>query len=355
MDNYQVITNYVFPKNLVLNLINTYKELGHCDLIQANLKDFYPKFVARCVNEDTYEIVKYLKTEGFLQTIADTKIKQLIEKDITPHLTTEKMIVGIKKCLTKIQNESHRFLNEADLIDYLNLIFNNKVSFNSAKMIDYRLTKNDTTSSIRKIFSLSLENCEKVIKENQFDNIMAIMITCLDCYTLKPYIIDNIKDFDCNILASLILLYYLLNYLHINSFKLSSLFKLFNQYREQIKLKVMDATFNYYESYYKLNDLTMYFLDLINISINDNLKIDSEHADSIDLSKLNAVEKSIIFINQTFTKDDVRNVNPYASDSTIVRALKEMIDNKLIIPLSKGRNATYLKIGTEEEFLKYMR
>jgi len=80
-----------------------------------------------------------------------------------------------------------------------------------------------------------------------------------------------------------------------------------------------------------------YAYDQINELIR-NYEFDSQ------LNKSNNIENTINKLPDVFSKDDIRNVHPYISDSTINRTLKRLRDDEKIRPLGKGRSAKWIKL-----------
>ena len=61
-------------------------------------------------------------------------------------------------------------------------------------------------------------------------------------------------------------------------------------------------------------------------------------------SKEELVEQIVLSFNNYFTKEDIRKYNPYISDSTINRSLKNLREKGIIEPTGKGRSAKWRKI-----------
>ena len=66
------------------------------------------------------------------------------------------------------------------------------------------------------------------------------------------------------------------------------------------------------------------------------------------MNKSNNIENTINKLEDVFTKDEIRLLHPYISDSTINRTLKRMRDEELIRPLGKGRSAKWMKLYKTE-------
>ena len=57
------------------------------------------------------------------------------------------------------------------------------------------------------------------------------------------------------------------------------------------------------------------------------------------------IENTINKLPNIFTKDQIREIHPYVSESTINRALQKLRDENKIKPLGKGRSAKWRKIS----------
>ena len=107
---------------------------------------------------------------------------------------------------------------------------------------------------------------------------------------------------------------------------------------------VRNASFNWEEGFSQtlpfhrfMLKTSSYAYDLINELIR-NYEFDSQ------LNKSNNIENTINKLPDVFSKDDIRNVHPYISDSTINRTLKRLRDDERIRPLGKGRSAKWIKL-----------
>ena len=72
-------------------------------------------------------------------------------------------------------------------------------------------------------------------------------------------------------------------------------------------------------------------------------KIIKEYKIDQNLSKGDNIEHTINKLQNIFTKDQIRLIHPYVSESTINRALQKLRDENKIKPLGKGRSAKWIK------------
>ena len=253
------------------------------------------------------------------------------------------MICGVMKVLHELRNDSTRnILNSSDILMYLNYIFNNKVKFDMTSIKERGLTKSNERKSSRLAFDNVIDKYLITLGEKSFEPIMLSLIVFLELRMIKPYRLLTDENVDINKIASFLVLYSLFEKNNVHSYHITSFFLQMYENIERIDNQVAVATFNYYESYFKLNDFTILFLDLINESYTELISIVNEAEYLDDASKAYIIEKTIFKMDKMFTKEDVRKLNPYVSDTTIMRVFTKLKNENVIMPLSKGRNAVWI-------------
>ena len=254
-----------------------------------------------------------------------------------------KNALGLKKVISLIKNQaSGEKFNSSDILMYLNMIFNNKVKFDMTQIKERGLTKANERKSSRLAFDHVLDKYVSVLNSKSFEPIMLSLMVFLELRMIKPYRLINEEEVDINKIASFLVLYYLFEANGVHSYHISSFFMQMVENIEEIDKAVAIATFNYYESYFKLNDFTILFLDLIDESYTELINIVNEAEYLDDASKAYIIEKAIFKMDKMFTKEDVRKLNPYVSDTTIMRVFIKLKNEGVIMPLSKGRNAVWI-------------
>ena len=343
IDNFSVLKEYVIPRNVLLKLLDTYQNLGRTDIYLEKLGDKKEVITRNCFEKDCYYFLELLKYCGLNLDITDNRLRLLITKGSNPTNSKEKMICGIMNVLNELKNDSKRqTINSSDILMYLNYIFNNKVKFDMTQIKERGLTKVNERKSSRLAFDHVLDKYSNVLNSKSFEPIMLSLMVFLELRMIKPYRLISEDEVDINKIASFLVLYYLFEVNGVHSYHISSFFMQMVENIEEIDKAIAVATFNYYESYFKLNDFTILFLDLIDESYTELINIVNEAEYLDDASKAYVIEKTIFKMDKMFTKEDVRKLNPYVSDTTIMRVFTKLKNEGVIMPLSKGRNAVWI-------------
>lgn len=343
IDNFSVLNEYVIPRNVLLKLLITYQNLGRTDIYLEKLGDKKEVITRSCFEKDCYYFLELMKYCGLDLDITDNRLRLLITKGSSPLNSKEKMICGIMNVLNELKNYSNRHMvNSSDILMYLNYIFNNKVKFDMTQIKDRGLTKGNERKSSRLAFDQVLDKYTAVLNSKSFEPIMLSLMVFLEIRMIKPYRLITDDGVDINKIASFLVLYFLFEKNNVHSYHITSFYMQMVESIEEIDKAVAIATFNYYESYFKLNDFTILFLDLINESYSELIKIVNEAEYLDDASKAYIIEKAIFKMDKMFTKEDIRKLNPYVSDTTIMRVFTKLKNEGLIMPLSKGRNAVWI-------------
>ena len=343
IDNFSVLKEYVIPRNVLLKLLVTYQNLGRTDIYLEKLGDKKEVITRNCFEKDCYYFLELLKYCGLNLDITDNRLRLLITKGSNPTNSKEKMICGIMNVLNELKNDSKRqMLNSSDILMYLNYIFNNKVKFDMTQIKDRGLTKVNERKSSRLAFDQVLDKYVSVLNSKSFEPILLSLMVYLELRMIKPYRLISEEEVDINKIASFLVLYFLFEVNGVHSYHITSFFMQMVENLEEIDKAVAVATFNYYESYFKLNDFTILFLNLINESYTELINIVNEAEYLDDASKAYIIEKAIFKMDKMFTKEDVRKLNPYVSDTTIMRVFTKLKNEGVIMPLSKGRNAVWI-------------
>ena len=343
IDNFSVLKEYVIPRNVLLKLLDTYQNLGRTDIYLEKLGDKKDVITRNCFEKDCYYFLELLKYCGLNLDITDNRLRLLITKGSNPVNSKEKMICGIMNVLNDLKKDSKRqVLNSSDILMYLNYIFHNKVKFDMTQIKERGLTKENERKSSRLAFDQVLDKYINVLNSKSFEPIMLSLMVYLELRMIKPYRLISEEEVDINKIASFLVLYYLFEANGVHSYHITSFFMQMVENLEEIDKAVAVATFNYYESYFKLNDFTILFLDLINESYTELINIVNEAEYLDDASKAYIIEKTIFKMDKMFTKEDIRKLNPYVSDTTIMRVFIKLKNEGVIMPLSKGRNAVWI-------------
>ncbi len=335
------------PHDIVMSYINIYKSIGINHYNHETLSSDYPVMVRQTVNNDTHFFTKI-----FSISVSDARMKSLIYKDVLPKNKDERFILNLKNAFSKIHSENSTFellTNEVfDLLKFLykDILPDNKILFRKVAKKSNKITLlSGKFSSKREDLDELIKLYKTKVQEGKYEVSFIIENFYIDFLNISPFVEKNNE-------IGLILLYILLLTNSYEVFEYISFMEIIARNKVEFDLEVRNASFNWDEGFSQILPLhrfllknSLYAYDLINELIR-NYEFDSQ------LNKSNNIENTINKLPDVFSKDDIRNVHPYISDSTINRTLKRLRDDERIRPLGKGRSAKWIKLfkSTNKKF-----
>lgn len=326
----------------LIKLLDTYEEKGkeyYYDMLFE--KDFDVIF-RQTKEEDNFYIGKFFKF-----AFTDHKLRQLSRRDLKPQNQDEYQYRNYKRVISRIHQSNKKFdLFHSDVID-LSKMISKDVSKVQINYIDNPVK--DLLNPNQKIqMTIELEKLINLFKSEVARKEHEVIALIINFY------IDfvNMEVFNqYNEQIGLFLMFALIQK-YFNVFKYVSFFKYLYQKQNVFNQGILEANYNWHEGYSSYERLYTLFIDILQDSY-DELKKEAHRYEFIkDLAKGDNVEASILKIKTSdiFSKQDVRDLNPLVSDSTIERTLKKMRDEGTIRPLGTGRSAKWQLIRKQDEF-----
>jgi len=327
------------PHDIVMAYINIYKSIGINHYNHETLSSDYSVMVRQTINTDTHFFTKIFEI-----SVTDSRMKSLIYKDVLPKNKDERYVLNLRNVFSKIHSENSTFellTNEVfDLLKFLykDILPDSKLSFRKVAKKTSKITllsgsyvsKREELDELIKLFNSK-------VKEERYEISFIIENFYIDFINISPFVEKNNE-------IGLILLYVLLLTNSYEVYEYISFMEIIARNKVEFELEVKNASFNWAEGFSQLLPLHRFLLktsayayDLINELIR-NYEFDSQ------LNKSNNIENTINKLPDVFSKDDIRNIHPYISDSTINRTLKRLRDAERIRPLGKGRSAKWIKL-----------
>ena len=321
---------YIIPNDVVVKLTNVYRNIGNNEFYINSLGSDLSRALEKTVAQDTFYLAKLLDFN-----ITDNRLKLLI-KGSNAKTNIDSEILRIKEILSSIQESDTFSLKSNDIYNiasYLNpkktkIVFNNM---------------DDTISNFTKMSKSKktiLDEMDKItsdyINNESYDKIILFLHYFIDLYNLKPFNFNN--D-----LISYVVLYELVLNSGLNAFKYVSFFELIYNNKDKFKEELLKASVNWVDAYSQTIEFVKYFLSLVTSAYKSTDQIIKNYKFDKVNKKYENVETTILSFNTTFTKEDVRELNPYVSESTINRTLYNLKDMGLIDSLGKGRSARWIK------------
>lgn len=337
MDNFEVLSQYSIPSDVLKNMLSLYKLIGMNNQYDEKLSDKKTFLESDVIEKDTFYASRLLNVN-----LSDQRLRLLITKDSKPQTKQEELVVGLKKVFIRLHKnakEGYSF-NGSDILDNLNIIFGKK-STNFSK--ENYIMKGEKPISIRLKYEQILEKYHLFKKEEKFENIFLSVIAFMEMSNLNPYT-------DHNEFASIIALYYMLLTSDARCYLYVSFMEKYYLNKDKIKDAVLKGSINYWEKYLLTTDTVRKIYDITISSYNEIDEMIKQYYFSSRAFKSDVIEETVVKkMPVYFTKDDVRRYHPDSSDSTINRILFKLRDEGVIMPLGKGRSARWMKLVNEND------
>lgn len=329
------------PNDIISSYLKLYKSIGSNHYNHKTLESDNQVMVRQTVASDVHYFAQL-----FNLRVSDGRIKSLIYKGVLPKNKDEKLIINLNFAFTKIHKETSTFeLLPNEILDMLKFIYKDVVS-------DSKLQFNKVEKSIKKVtllsgkFSSKRDELEQLIKSynelvltNEYEISFLISNFYTDFINSKIFMEKNEE-------IALILLYVMLLTSGYEVFEYISFFETIFQNKEEFKKVVMASSFNWEEGFASTLQLHRFLLNIGLVSYDHINSLIRDYEFDKNLNKSNNIENTINKLDDVFSKDDIRNIHPYISDSTINRTLKRLRDEDKIRPLGKGRSARWIKLYT---------
>ncbi len=331
------------PHDVIMSYISLYKSIGINHYNHETLKSDYQVMVRQTINSDTYFFAKI-----FDLNISDSRLKSLVYKDIMAKNKDEHLIINIKTAFTKIHKQTSTFeLLTNEVFDLYKFLY--KDILHDTKLQFHKVEKKNAKSNLLSSNIVSKrEDLEKLINlyteklnEKEYESSFIIENFYIDFINISPFLDKNRE-------IGLILLYILLLTNSFEVYEYISFMELLSVHKEEFENEIKNASFNWNEGFSQILSLHRLLTKISTIAYDQINELIRDYEFDSQLNKSNNIENTINKLDEIFSKDDIRVLHPYISDSTINRTLKRMRDDERIRPLGKGRSAKWMKLYTTE-------
>ena len=329
------VNHYIIPNDIVVQLCKIYRFIGNNDYYIKTLGNDISKVIELTVEKDAYYFSKILKLD-----ISEARSKLIISKDSSPRNKEETTLYNIKELLIAIQQKYQKQrLQSNDLYNTINYIYSHykPIKFSYLDNGGRSVLQSQGMKNKRLILDQMNDTVEKYISNSSYEKIILYLHYFIDLFNLKPFDIRNET-------LSLVILYQLVLSTDLNAFKYVSFFELLYINYKDFSMELCKASVNWQEGYSQTTEFMRFFLGIIEKAYKKADETINNYSFDRTNKKHENIESTILSMNSTFTKDEIRLINPYVSESTINRALISLRDEGLIKPLGKGRSAKWMKI-----------
>ena len=332
------------PNDVVMDYLILYKSIGNNGHNHEILEPDYDVMVRQTVRDDTYFFTKI-----FDLNITESRFKSLIYKGVKVKNKDEQVVQNIYNAFIKIHDETSSFdLLVSEVQDLLRFLYGDMLSQQKLQFRKFKSDQKHATlltskaGSTRETLEQMIHLFKRALEHHEYEVSYVIMNFYIDFLHIKPFEEKNEE-------VALILMYILLLANGYEVFEYVSFFEELYKNKAEFDTSVMQSSFNWELGYAQILPLHKM---IVRMSIRSyetlNLLVRDYQYDK-HLNKSDNVENTINKLDDVFSKDDIRTVHPYISDSTINRTLKRLRDEKKIRPLGKGRSAKWIKLQVNKK------
>lgn len=319
------IEHYLIPNDIVVRLTKLYRFIGNNDFYINSLGNDINKVISLTVEKDSFYLCKILKLD-----ISEARCKLILTKDSSPRNKEETTLYNIKEMLSGIQlNYQELGLQSNDLYNTINYIYSHYNTIKFTPIEENEKSKRKTLDDMNDL----VNNC---LQKGLYEKIILFIQYFIDLSNLKPFETRNKT-------LSLLILYQIILSSDLNCFKYVSFFEmLYNDYA-RFSEELCLASVNWKEGYSQTVQFVRYFLALFEKAYTNCDRLIKDYSFDRINTKHENIESLILSYKSIFTKDEIRQMYPYVSESTINRALSSLKDKNMIRPLGKGRSAKWAR------------
>jgi len=330
------INRFLIPNDVIVILGQIYRYIGNSKQYAEVVGTDQERVVEQTVERDAYFLGSILKLD-----ISDVRSRLIITKDSSPRNKEETTLYNLKDILMTLQKRPNQFgIQSNDILNIVNFVFshaNTPIRFDYTSTDKKSILQSQNMKSKRLIIDEITEEISHLLQSNSFEKITLYLHYFIDFYNIKPFTAQNE-------LASLLLLYLLMIKTEVKAFQYVSFFQLINEDYHNFQTELMNACFNWQEGYSQSLGFVRYMEKLILKGYAKTEEIIKNYKFDQNLNKIENIERTIGNMNEIFTKEEIRGIHPYVSESTINRALINLRDTGYIKPIGKGRSAKWMKI-----------
>lgn len=329
------IEHLIIPNDVIVSLASIYRYIGQNSFFTETVRGDLNRVVDQTIQRDAFFLARILKLN-----ISDTRTRLIITKDSKPRTKEETTLSNIKKALEKIQYNYKAYRHQSnDLLDLANFLYSHYHEVKFVLMPSERksVLKSQASRSKRLVLDEINTVIETAIEKQSFDIITLCLNFFIDFYNIAPLTNHNET-------IALFLLYLLLLKADLEAFRFISFFEILVEHYKEFETEVKHASINWKEGLAQTMGFVRFMLNIILKGYQKAHEVIKDYKFDINLNKGYNIENTINKLPEIFSKDEIRLIHPYVSESTINRALIKMRDEGQIKPLGKGRSAKWIRI-----------
>lgn len=328
------INKFIVPNDLVFTLMNVYKYIGKNDLYRKVASNDMHRIVSQTIERDAFFLSKLIELD-----ISDARLRLIITKNSEARNREERVLYNIKELLSLFsQNPKRQELSSIDLSNIINYVYaNQNIKYDQLKE-ERKNGHNYVNLGSKRDLIDKINNHINSLSPDSVENIILALNYFVDLYAIKPFNAHN------DTLVYLVL-YLLLLKSDCECLLYVSLFEMIYKNKKDFDDYLMQAFYTWKEGLPQILPFVRFFSKLILDLYKHADDIIKTYESDQNINKGDNIENTIMRLPNIFTKDEIRLIHPYVSESTINRALTKLRDENIIRPLGKGRSAKWIKVG----------
>lgn len=335
------MNRFLIPNDVIVSLSEIYKYIGGNESLNLGVGNDINCIVEQTVERDAYFLSRILKLD-----ISDARVRLIITKNSSPRNKEENTLSNIKDMLATLQKEYHNMgILSNDLLNSINYVFSHygQIKYDYVASRKRAVLQSEGMRSKRLILDEINDEIEKCLSNKKYEKIMLYLHFFIDFYNIQPFTTENL-------VASYILLYHLILKSDIEAFRYVSFFEMIYGDFENFEMELKNAAFNWEEGYAQTLGFIRYMMKVILKGYQRTHEIMRDYKFDKNFKKHENIENTILSMPEIFSKEEIRLIHPYVSESTINRALISLRDEGFIEPLGKGRSARWRRKGNRHYY-----
>ncbi len=329
------IERLIIPNDVIIQLTKIYKYIGMNKYFSEVFAQDIDVVISQTVERDTFFLSQILQLK-----LTDTRMRLIITKDSNPRTKEETTVSNIKETLMSIQkNYQHMRYQSNDVLNIINYVYSHyaPIKYDYVTLEKKSPLISQNMRSKRIIIDEIIDNTYRNIETESFEPILLYLHFFLDFYNLQPFTAHNDT-------ASYLLLYLLFLKADLEVFKYVSFFEILYENFSEFQKELKNASYNWQEGYAQTLNLARLVLKKINFAYQKVVQIAKNYSFDQQINKSDNIENTVLKFDTIFTKEEIRLLHPYVSESTINRTLMKLRAEGKIKPLGKGRSAKWIKV-----------
>lgn len=338
------INRFLIPNDVIVDLSDIYQYIGENNEIKNIVGNDLNTIIDQTVEKDAFYLSKIIGLD-----ISDARSRLILNKNSNPRNKEENTLYNLKDILSSFQRESDRLpLQTNEFLNEINYVFNHyaKIKYDFVSTKKRSLLQGEGDRSKRLLLDEIILEMNTILKTRKFERIILYLHFFIDFYNIKPFYSTSYTN--VNEVASLLLLYNLMIKSDLECFHYVSFFELVSEELHEFREELSSIAFNWDEGYAQTLGFVRFIMNIILTAYEKNYKLMKDYKFDKNFKKQENIENTIMGMTREFSKEDIRAIHPYVSESTINRSLISLRDRGFIAPTGKGRSAKWTKVERKQ-------